>query len=155
MTPKGSKDPEAGRKAAADDATTEPEPVAAPASRGPSLADVMLLKRDPALTEDASSVGLIEEWRAVRARVRLHYADGSTSTAEDLFRMLGEMRSLEGRIACFRPMSFLGVRWVLSMASDILAERMRKEDGILGDGPVLELVCRAHAALGDSEGGIP
>ena len=70
--------------------------------------------------------------------------------------MLHEMESLEGRIARFTPNSFLGVRWVLSMPSDILAERIRDPDTILGDGPALQLVCRAGNALAtcqDSIGG--
>ena len=105
MKSQGSKDPEADRKAAAADATMNPEPDARPPSRGPG----------------------------VRARLRLYYADRSTSALGDVPRMLHEMQSLEGQIACFRPMSFLGVRKLLSMATDILAERIRGRESILGD----------------------
>ena len=115
---------------------------------------MMLLAKDEATREDAAFVGLVEEWQSLRARLRLYYADSSTCTTEDYTRMVDEMESLEGRIARFRPASFLGVREVLSMASDILAEQIRRPDMLLGDGPALELVCRASHALAECEGSI-
>ena len=116
-------------------------------SRGKGTADVMRLMPDEPVREDAALVGLIEEWEAVRARLRLYYADASTGTTEDLHRMIDQMLSLEARVTRFHPGSMIGARKLLSMASDILAERIRDPDSLLGDGPALELVSRVGYAL--------
>ena len=61
--------------------------------------------------------------------------------------MLDQMLLLEASITRFCPLSFCGVRQMLSMASDILAERIKDPDSLLGDGPALDLVCRVGYAL--------
>ncbi len=115
-----------------------------------NMAEVEAFKRK-IYGEDKEFIDLIEQWRETWGNLKVFYHGDLPDEGYSCSQLCDGVATLEGRIVKYVPTTDPGIRVMLEMAAEILADRSINSDSLKGSGPAFALVCHAIKGLNDRE----